>query len=202
MSARIDIVNFALGFLGENAIESLEDDSDRARTMQAFYLIARNAVLEDANWTFATKRWQPAKLEEAPAFGWSNQFEIPTDIMRVTFVLRDIGSSSLLPIPYYDFPEETNAAHVIEGNKILTNDDPIFCMGVRTMEDEGGYSPLFTEAFAAKLAYLAALPIGSSIAKQNQALALHTGLIKSAKSRDGMQNTTRRLRTRVLQQSR
>ena len=122
--------------------------------------------------------------------------------MRVTFVLRSIGSSALLPIPYYDFPEEQNAAHVIEGNKILTNDDPIYCLGIRTMDDEGGYSPLFTEAFAAKLAYLSALAIGSSVAKQNQALALHTGLIKSAKSRDGMQNTTRRLRTRVLQQAR
>ena len=56
MSARTDIVNFALGFLGEGPINSLEDDSDKARTMSAFYFIARDAVLEDANWTFVTKR--------------------------------------------------------------------------------------------------------------------------------------------------
>ena len=202
MSARVDIANFALGFLGEGAINSLEDDSDKARTLKTFYYIARDAVLEDANWTFATKRFQPARNATDPPFQWGASFTIPSDIMRVTFVLRSFGVGNLLPYTYYDFPEEINAAHVIEGNEILTNDDPIYCLGIRYMEDEGAYSPLFIEAFAAKLAYLSALSIGSSIEKQNQALAFHTGLIKSAKSRDGMQNTTRRFRNRWLQQSR
>ena len=195
MSARIEAVNYALQYLGEQPITSLDDDSDRALTMKSFYYIARDSVLEDANWTFATKRFTPARNAVDPEWGWNYSYTIPSDIVRVTTVLRDWGSSSVAGIGYYDFPNEMKSAHVIEGNEILSNDE-------RTMEDEGNYSPLFMEAFAAKLAYLAALPITASMQKQQAALALHTGLIRSAKTRDGQQNTTRRFRSRWLEQSR
>ena len=202
MSARIDAVNFALAFLGEGAITSLDDDSDKARTMKTFYYIAKDAVLEDANWTFATKRFIPAERETPPVFGWSYSYTIPSDIHRVVAVLRSWGGATLLPYYINDFPEETNAAHVIEGNEILSNDNPIYCYGVRKMEDEGGFSALFVEALAYKLAMLAALSIGSSMQKQQAAMALYAATIKVAKTRDGQQNTTRRLRNRVLQQAR
>ena len=159
MSARIDAVNFALAFLGESEITSLDDDSDRARTMKTFYYIARDAVLEDASWTFATRRFMPARNEVDPDWGWSASYTIPSDIMRVTTVLRQISDANPLPYDYYDYPQEIRSAHVIEGNEILSNDDPIYCLGIRTMEDEASYSPLFLEAFSAKLAYLAALPL-------------------------------------------
>jgi hypothetical protein len=202
MSARIDAVNFALAFLGEPEIESLDDDSDIARTMKTFYYIARDAVLEDANWTFATRRFSPAANATAPAWGWNYSYTIPSDIVRVTAVLRSFGQGNIAPYNYYDFPEEIQSAHVIEGNEILSNDSPIYCMGIKTMENEGAYSPLFLEAFSAKLAFLAALPLTASLQKQQMALALHTGLIKRAKTRDGQQNTMRRMRNRWLQQSR
>jgi hypothetical protein len=202
MSARIDAVNVALAYLGENEITGLDDDSDRARTMKTFYYIARNATLEDANWTFATRRFTPAQNAVAPAWGWTASYTIPSDIIRVLLVLRSFGTASITPYSYYDYPEAIRSAHVIEGNEILSNDDPIYCLGLRTMEDEGSYSPLFLEAFAAKLAYLAALPITASMQKQQAALAWHTGLIRSAKTRDGQQNTMPRMRNRWLQQSR
>ena len=69
MSARIDICNVALvSMLGANSINSLDDDSDEARAMKFCYYIARDAVLEDANWTFATKRFQPAENADPPEF--------------------------------------------------------------------------------------------------------------------------------------
>ena len=163
MSFRVDIANFALAFLGEGAITSLDDDTDKARTLKTFYPIARDAVLEDANWTFATKRFQPPRNTTDPAFGWDASYTIPSEIRRGTFVLRGCRSGRMLPYSYYDFPEEIKSAHVIEGNEILSNDDPIYCLGIRHMEDEGGYSPLFVEAFAMKLAALSALSVGSSI---------------------------------------
>ncbi|GAG38404.1 unnamed protein product, partial [marine sediment metagenome] len=166
MSARIDAVNYALQYLGEQPITSLDDDSDRALTMKSFYYIARDATLEDANWTFATRRFQPVRNAVDPVWGWTASYTIPADIVRVTTVLRDWGSNSVSGYAYYDFPEEMKSAHVIEGNEILSNDDPIYCLGIREMDDEGHYSPLFLEAFAAKLAYLAALPITASMQKQ------------------------------------
>ena len=202
MSARIDAVNYALQFLGEQPITSLDDDSDRALTMKTFYYIAKDAVLEDANWSFAIKRFQPVRNAVDPAWGWNASYTIPADVVRVVRVLRSWGQGNFIPYAWYDFPEETQSAHVIEGNEILTNDDPIYCLGVRKMDDEGGFSPLFLEAFAAKLAYLAALPITASMQKMQAAFALYTTTIKTAKTRDGQQNTTRRMRNRVLQQAR
>lgn len=197
MSARIDICNVALvSMLGANSINSLDDDSDEARAMKFCYYIARDAVLEDANWTFATKRFQPAENADPPEFGWTYSYTIPSDIMRVTNVLREAFTVGF----FYDtrMPEEYKSAHVVEGNEILSNDNPIYCLGIRTMEDEGNYSPLFEEAFAGKLASLCALTLTAKESKRDFALGLYLDTIKKAKTRDGMQNTTRRMRNNTL----
>ncbi len=200
MSARIDIVNTALIQLGANTITSLEDDSRQAEIMKTIYFIARDAILEDANWTFATKDFTPALNAEPPAFGWSYAYAIPSDIMRVFAVYRGyIG-------PYYRnngrMPEFPQSAHVIVGNSIYSEDKPIYCKGIRTMEDEGSYSPLFEDAFAQKLAYMAAPALTESNTKRDFAMGLYMGIIARAKTRDGMQNTTQRLTNNALRNSR
>lgn len=204
MSVRIDIVQYALALIGESEINSIEDDSDKARTMKTFYYIARDATLEVAEWTFATRRFNPARSSIVPEWGWSFAYPIPSDILRVTEVDRDIIGQTVVT----DTALRRNSIpHVVEyvngiGKAILCNEDPIFCRGVRRIEDEGIYSSLFVEAFAAKLAYLAALPITSSNQIQRAMLALHVGLVRDAKSRDAMQNTARRVRSDSLSRAR
>lgn len=202
MSARTDICNMALTILGAGYINSLDDEGDKARALKSVYYFAKDAVLEDANWSFAIKRFIPAENTAEPIFGWTYSFTIPPDILRVVRVLRDTAGATPLPYSWYEFPEEHSAAHVIEGNEILCNDSPIYCYGVRKMEDEGGFSPLFAEAFAAKLAFMTAQALTGSNTKQQLALGMYMGMIKAAKSRDGQQNTTRRMRNRVLSDSR
>jgi hypothetical protein len=201
MSARIDLVNYALVFLGEDTITGLEDPTKQALIMKTMYYIARDAVLEEANWTFATRRFTPAASSTTPEWGWSFGYEIPSDIMRVTRVLRQWSTASLPP-PDGNYPSEYQSAHVVEGNQILSNDSPIYCMGVRRMEDEGGYSAQFVEAFGFKLAVLAALATAASLPKQQAALGLYAAAIKRAKTRDNQQSTTRRIRNYTLQNSR
>ena len=160
------------------------------------YFIARDAVLEESIWTFATKRFLPAKETEAPAWGWTGSFPIPSDILRVTRVDRmdlvSLGSSM----------NRRPAEHEVEGRKILCNEDVIYCTGIRRIEDEGIYSALFAEAFAAKLAVMACYAITESNQKIQTMSAIYADTIKKAKSRDGMQGTTRRLRNKTVQQSR
>lgn len=201
MSIRIDICNYALKVLGEKAITSIEDESDRAKTLESLYYIARDAVIEEAEWTFATRRFKPAVSTTAPEWGWDNAFPIPSDIHRVTQVDRNWTTVSGYRV---DTQQERNPVdHVVEyvegvGECILCNEDEIFCKGLREVEDEGIYSPLFVEAFGLKLAYLAALPITSSNQIQQTALGLYLQAISKAKSRNAMQNTTRRMRNRHL----
>jgi len=191
--------------LGESEINSIEDDSDKARTLKTFYYIARDATLEIAEWTFATRRFLPAKSTTAPEWGWSALFPIPSDIIRLTQVDKNWTESGGYA---YGVQQDRNPVdHVVEyvegvGRAILCNEDEIFCKGVRRIEDEGIYSPLFVEAFACKLAYLAALPITESNQKQQAMMGLFGQASKDAKSRDGMQNTTRRMRNRTLSNAR
>lgn len=54
-------MNLALTFLGEKEITSIDDDSDAARVMKTQYVLARDATIESAEWTFAVKRFIPPK---------------------------------------------------------------------------------------------------------------------------------------------
>ena len=156
MSVRIDVCNYALGLLGESEINGIEDDSDKARTHKTFYYIARDATLEVSEWTFATRRFLPAKSTTAPEWGWASLFPIPSDIVRLTQVDKNWTASGGY---LYDVQQDRNPVdHVVEyvdgvGRAILCNEDEIYCKGVRRIEDEGIYSPLFVEAFSCKLAY-------------------------------------------------
>lgn len=207
MSTRVDVVNFALTVLGQTQITKITDDSDVARTMLNLYNIARDAVLEEAEWTFATRRFKPAISSTAPEWGWLSAFPIPSDIIRVTQVDRNSTATAMIT----DVRQNRNPVdHVVEfvlgtggkGMAILCDEDVIFCKGVRRIEDEGIYSPLFVEAFAYKLAYLAGYAVTESGQKLEVALALYTDAISKAKTRDGMQNTTRRVRSRSLSNAR
>ena len=193
MSARIDIVNYALSILGEKAIESLEDNLPQARVMKRFYYLARDAELEGAEWTFATKRFLPAASSTPPPWGWQYAFPIPSEIIRVIQVDRNWVTVSNFSASAL---ERDPVPHEVEGREILCDQDVIYCKGIRRIEDEGIYSPLFAEAFGARLAVLGALPLTESAKVQQLALTIYAGLIKDAKSRDGMQNSTRRIRNK------
>ena len=192
MSAKINVVNYALSLLGANPITSLEDDAHEAKVMKTFYYEARDGLLEVVEWSFAIKRFKPAKSTDEPLWGWSSSFPIPSDILRVLTVESDNTYGM----------NRDQVDHVVEQRSILCNEDNIVCTGIRRIDDEGVYSPLFNEAFAVKLAVLACLAITESNTKFQQMAAMYAGVIKDAKSRDGQQGTTRRVRSRWINRAR
>jgi hypothetical protein len=196
MSARIDVVNIALSWLGANPITSLEDEAPEALLMKNNYYLARDATLEDAEWSFAIRRWIPPKSGVVPIGGASNFFPIPSDIIRVLRVDRPRGGgwAQIGDTRRIDRDEQVDWRS--ESGNILTNEDSIICKGIRRIEDEGIYSPLFVHAFAAHLAMLCAYPITESDGKFNAMSALYTLKISMAKSRDGIQGTSKRVRNR------
>jgi hypothetical protein len=200
MSERIDVVNIALNLLGEPAITSIDDDSDAARAMKVNYIHSRDATLEAHPWTFSIRRFIPAKLAADPEFGPPNAFSIPSDIMRVTSVWdderywRESGSGRST--------NRNQALWALESRVIVTDSDPIYCIGIRRIDDEGIYSPLFVQAFAAQLAMMSAYVITESNQKFAAMAALYGQRIAEARSRDGQQGRTRRLRNTSFLRSR
>lgn len=192
MSERIDICNLALGWIGANNITSLQDDSDEAIQCLNNYPLARDATLEAHEWSFAIERFVPARSEEEPKWGFVHQFLIPSDILRVL----SVGPNREI---YWLFEQDM---WVVESGFIMADVDEIFCRGIRRILDEGIYSALFSHALAAKLATLMALSLTQSNSIMENMAGMYTGMITEAKTRDGLQGRSRRIRNRTMQRAR
>jgi hypothetical protein len=201
MTERVDIVNQALSWLGEELVTSLEDDSDEAHIMSVNYVPARDATLEAHDWSFAIMRFIPPLNATPPVYGAGMAFDIPTNILRVISVddpktANNIGSYT----PTINTKEQLD--WVFENRQIICNQEVIHCRGIRRIEQEGLFSPNFVQAFAAKLAFLTALSLTSSAEIQGNMMALYESFILIAKSRDGLQGRSKRFRSRTLLKSR
>jgi len=76
------ICNQALSWLGAGRILSLDDGTELSDLCKDNYEPLRDAVLEEARWTFATKRYEFLPMAEEPAYGYSTQFLIPTEVLN------------------------------------------------------------------------------------------------------------------------
>ena len=200
MSSRIDIVNQSLTWLGANTITSLEDEDDNALIMKTNYPISRDATVEAYDWSFAMLRWTPAKDPIAPEWGASYRYRIPLDILRVVYVERS-GSGALHAVRENarSIGRDRQADYVVESGYILSNDDGIMCKGLRRIEDEGVFSNLFCDALSAKLAMKCCYAITESSTKFQAMATMYQLFINEAKTRDGLQGSSKRLRNRSLQ---
>jgi hypothetical protein len=198
----VDIANLALTWLGESPITSLEDDLDSARIMSINYVPARDATLEAHDWSFAMERFIPPLNAVPPVYGASAAFDIPPNILRVIAVddPKTANPTSGIYTPIINSKEQLDWQ--FENRQVICNEEVIHCRGIRRIEQEGLFSPNFVQAFAAKLAFLCALPLTSSASIQANMKMIYDEFILIAKSRDGLQGRSKRLRNRTLQKSR
>jgi hypothetical protein len=170
----VSICNLALGWIAGNLIVSLDDESTEARLCKANFDLVRDAVLEARAWTFATKRFVLAPSAEEPAFGWTRQFPLPPEVVRV---LRcdDAGGSGRLP-------------WAREGTAILADDvDVLHVTAIVRVEDAALWSPAFGNAVAARLAAELAVPLSENRSLQADLWSLYERKLKQAGTLDGMQ---------------
>ena len=187
----------ALSWLGESPITSIDDETDRANQLQINYVPARDATLEAHNWTFAIQRFIPAINSTPPVYGAGVAFDIPPQILRVIAVddADTAGNST--------FTVKINQREQIEQDRMAWQEiKVIHCRGIRRIEEEGRFSPLFVHAFAAKLAFLLAQNITSDPNIAQNVYGMYEQFIAEAKARDGLQGRSMRIRNRQLMKSR
>lgn len=148
MASVTEIANAALIKVGAKMISSIDDDTESARLLSARWNMVRDAELRARNWRFAVKRASLAALETEPAFGFDNEFELPSDCLRVIMVGDEYPGISATD--YRSGPDQT---YQIEGGKILINgDDELNLRYVARIENTGLWDALFSEVFACRLA--------------------------------------------------
>ena len=199
MATKTEIANIALALIGANLVTDIDvDDNDEARAVRVQYDPAKLATLEAQEWSFAIRRFEPVENASPPLYGWGRQFDIPADIIRVLTVDRNnraylIDEGGLRP-------EQVNWD--FEDGMILTNESVIYARGITSEVNEGDFSPTFVQAFAARIALMVALPLTQSNQIYMNMGGLYAGFIKEAKTRDGMQGRSQRVRNRSLLKAR
>lgn len=132
--SEVAVCNRGLQKIGERQIMSLDDKSQQATECKRLYSILRDRIQGEYAWNFCKTRASLPALADAPAFGFSKQFNLPTDFLR----LLDVRTSSKWSL---------------EGGKILTDSgSPLEIIYVARVTDTTKFSPEFTEVFASLIA--------------------------------------------------
>ena len=170
MAAKIDIVNSALVMLGQDVLTSLSDDSRKARICSQRIDKVLRAVLRAYPWNCAVKRTNLAALTSTPAYGYTYEYQLPTDCLRVLEV--------------QDGPEFR-----IEGRKILTDASAPLYIAYLAEVDVSEYDPLLEDAAAARLAADVAYPLTNDKGLADRMYALYQAKLSEAQGIDAQEGT-------------
>lgn len=173
MTTAISICSNALLLLGKTPIASFTEGSDRAAYCSNLYPMVRDQLLRKHFWNCAIKRVLLSPLATIPAFGYTHQFQLPADFLRV----YEVG-----------YPAKFITDFQIENRMILANADalPLRYVWRNDNEDnwDSGLVNVATVTMTAMLAY--PLTQSSSLAdalKKEAMIAL-----REAKAIDGQEN--------------
>ena len=134
MASVVQMCNSALNQLGAASITALTDNSKNARLCNERFNTVRDAVFRSHPWNSLIKRLQLAQDATTQAYGFSYQFTLPSDCVRV------------LGINAY------NSDHKVEGRKILCNEASIKVIYVSQVTDPNEMDVLLRETISAGLA--------------------------------------------------
>lgn len=184
MASQVEIANRALTKIGEARILSLGDDLEAARVVSSLWDVVRDAELRARNWNFSLTRTSLPALAAVPAWGFSYQYQLPSDCLRVIQVDEFFPGPSMS-----DYRNRSEAQYQIEGNKILTDlGAPLKVRYVSRLEDTGAWDALFVEAFACRLAVEVCERLTQSSSKRQLAWDEYKIAVREAVRADAIEN--------------
>lgn len=177
MASEIEICNRALSHLGQGrSINSLTEASKEAAQCSLHYPSARDSVLADFNWNFATKRVALAQTNNPPS-DWQYAYAYPSDCLRIIAI----------PVPGIRHPTaEMRIQYVVgadekgTGRLIYTDQPKAWLKYVAQIIDVNMFEPIFQEALSWRLASAINMAITANPDVGNNALMMYSRLIQSA----------------------
>ena len=133
MASIVAICNGSLNQLGATTIVSLTEDSKNARLCNARYTQIRDAVFRSHPFNCLQKRVELSSSTTTPAWGYSLQYDLPGDCIR------------LLRILDYD------SNYKVEGRKILSNTSSMKILYIGRVTDPNEYDESLRETLSAAL---------------------------------------------------
>lgn len=157
----------ALGKLGAKQIATgftLDTDiTPDGLQAKLHYAQTRDSLIRSGEWRFASGRAKLQMDSTVPAFGWSHQFLLPQDFLRMKSVNSGGNSSwSVMDYPDASWPNW----FTIEGNRLLTCESEIGIYYVKRITDVDLFDPLFVEVLILQLALKLLHPLAGTEATQ------------------------------------
>lgn len=138
-----EVCNMALSLLKNPPITSLDNKDEVSRLCALWYDPSRKEILRKHPWNFAKKRDTISLASVAPAFGYSDRYQLPNDFIRLIAI--DDEEDGLVGKDY----------QIEEDKYLLLDNDGATSMNIVYIFDETRpvrFDPLFLKAFALQLA--------------------------------------------------
>ena len=174
MSSSTQICNIALSKVGGDSILDLSEDSRSGRICNLVYNDMRQAVLRGHNWNFAIERVELAQLVAIPAFGFSYQYQLPSDFLKL------VGTS------YDDY---NTVKHRIESDKLLTNEQTFSIKYIKDVTNEALFDAMFREVLSTRIAAEIAIFLTDDEPLHDRMMAEYEFKIGEARSVSSQENT-------------
>ena len=180
MASEVEICNGALHFLGDSAITSLDDNTDRAILCKAFWHFVRDYVLRSHPWKCAIVRYQCGLLVDTPLFGFTYKFQLPSDCLRV------IGL------------EEEDATWNVEGKELVSDSSNRNIVYIKQITDPGEFDPMLVMVMMLKMAMFLASAITDKAVLIEGLEKLYTKVMQEAKSVNAQEGSPQAFESNVL----
>ena len=197
ITSSTDICNLALDLLSVENVENIEDPTNATEEiLNRWYAQSRKKLLREHPWNFAVKRVILSPDNIDPPFGYSTQFTVPSDFVRLCSI-----SSDLTTDVEYTLPTE---AYQFENNKILLNDYYGTAQAVRLIyvydrKDVSQFDPMFIDLLAYEIALSIAYKLSETNTNVDRINNLKQERVRMAKSIDGQERPPQRIeRSRAL----
>lgn len=178
MTSPVDICNLALTSLGQPIIVQIDppDSGSKSARLCAFlYPLMRDETLRAHPWRRLKKRTTLAAEVTAPDWGYTTQFPLPADLLRLLDVY--VGDQQLLS---WD----------LEGEKLLANENgPIQIRYIKTSDDPNQWDSIMINAVAYRLAVDLAEPLTQDSNKKSFAIAKFEEVMAAAKNASAQEGT-------------
>jgi hypothetical protein len=203
MASEVEICNLALAHIGDSAtVSSIDPPEGSAQSEHCarFYPMARDVLLDDHTWSFATKRVALAELTNESTT-WQYAYAVPNDCLDVMAIIDSTatndyngtnGSQDVYTYIPTSFSPQEYAVEVDStgADVIYTNQANAVCRYTTSVTDTSKFPPLLVVAISYQLASFLAGPIikgETGSAMTTKFLQLAQAFLSKAKSSDSMQ---------------
>jgi len=176
----IEICNLALGRIGVEEINRMDEASNAARICTRYFDFTRQNVLRRFPWTFATKRVQLAQLDEtAPDFQYVYQY--PADALAVRLMYNE----HFVGLPKDNHFRLMNGAG---GRKIYCDIPNAWIEYTADVKDSELFDAQFVEAFSWKLASEMAFSLTGNMNLATNAIQAYNAYFTEAAGEDAAED--------------